>query len=206
MYKVYFDNRVIVFSTHYEGINSKDEQVSYCKNKKSFDNAYDIFINTPAIAQFFIITENPKKLFKYLKQKFIIIKAAGGLVLNTKGELLAIKRNNYWDLPKGKIEKGEKKKVAAIREVEEECGISGLEIMEKIAETYHTYLLKNKMIFKTTYWYKMLYAGNQLLVPQVEEGIIEAKWIDKNGIPEITEQTFESLKPLFTSVLTGNKY
>ena len=53
-----------------------------------------------------------------------LIEAAGGLVKNENGDYLFIYRNDKWDLPKGKIEKDEKTKVAAVREVEEECGIA----------------------------------------------------------------------------------
>ena len=44
------------------------------------------------------------------------INAAGGLVENGNGEYLMIKRKGYWDLPKGKIEKGENDEDGALRE------------------------------------------------------------------------------------------
>jgi len=37
-----------------------------------------------------------------------LIEAAGGVVLNSKREVLWILRNGIWDLPKGKVESGEK--------------------------------------------------------------------------------------------------
>ncbi|ULT24020.1 NUDIX domain-containing protein [Sphingobacterium sp. E70] len=62
-------------------------------------------------------------VFQNLKSKLKIIKAAGGLVKNGDGDYLFIYRLGKWDLPKGKVEDNEKMKEAAVREVEEECGI-----------------------------------------------------------------------------------
>ena len=36
---------------------------------------------------------------------------------------LFILRNVVWDIPKGKLEKGETPELAAVREIEEECGL-----------------------------------------------------------------------------------
>jgi len=58
-------------------------------------------------------------------------------------------------LPKGKLEKGESVEECAIREVEEECGISNLMIENELATTYHIFERKQKIIFKITYWFLM---------------------------------------------------
>jgi len=197
MYKIYFDNRVIKILAKNELSNLNDEHVLFCKSKKSFDNAYHLFLIDLSISEIFITCNNPEKIFKYLKSKFSPIKAAGGIVINKSGKLLVIKRNGFWDLPKGKIEKTEGKKIAGLREVEEECGISGMEIESKAEKTYHTYKFKGKYLFKTTYWYVMRYNGDEELLPQIEEGITEVKWINKVDINSILDETFESLKELF---------
>ena len=44
---------------------------------------------------------------KNLESQFRVVEAAGGFVLNEHGSLLVMKRRGVWDLPKGKIEKGE---------------------------------------------------------------------------------------------------
>ncbi len=132
-----------------------------------------------------------------LRSKYSTVKAAGGIVLNKNSELLIIKRNGLWDLPKGKIEKGERKKIAAIREVEEECGISGLNLVSKIGKTFHTYQFRGEDVFKITYWFLMDYSGDEKLIPQIEEDITEVKWITKSEINSLLSQTYESLKPLF---------
>ena len=86
--------------------------------------------------------ERSKELFF---KNFKIISAAGGLVLNPKKEVLLIYRNNIWDLPKGWIEKNESIETAAIREVEEECGIFNLKIIKPLTTTYHIYNLSNSL-------------------------------------------------------------
>ena len=171
-----------------------------CKSKKSFDNAYHKFINNQEIERLNIACPRPAVLFKHFKKKFKIIKAAGGAVINANSDLLIIKRNGLWDLPKGKIEKGETKKVAAIREVQEECGIQEIYITSRIGKTYHTYQLKGEEILKITYWYKMSYTGNKNPKPQLEEDITEAKWISKNEIPNVMENTYKNLLEVFKEI------
>ncbi|MBK9671561.1 MAG: NUDIX domain-containing protein [Bacteroidetes bacterium] len=70
------------------------------------------------------------------------IEAAGGIVKNKQGQLLFIFRHGKWDLPKGKIEKGENEQDAALREVEEECGIAELTLQKKLTTTFHTTILR----------------------------------------------------------------
>ena len=68
------------------------------------------------------------KFWKAFETAHIHIEAAGGLVVNAAGKLLVIERLGVWDLPKGKLESGETAQVAALREIEEECGISNHKI------------------------------------------------------------------------------
>ena len=49
---------------------------------------------------------------------FNIIKAGGGVVNNNKNQILFIYRLKRWDLPKGKLDKGETIRECAEREVE----------------------------------------------------------------------------------------
>ena len=121
-------------------------------------------------------TDDLKLMWKTFKSLFKVIKAAGGLIENPDQEVLWIYRRGSWDLPKGKIEKGEKKKEAAVREVQEETGIKEVAIVSKLPTTYHTYRLKSgKRILKKSYWYFMQ-APKQSLVAQTEEDIELAEW------------------------------
>jgi 8-oxo-dGTP pyrophosphatase MutT (NUDIX family) len=122
-----------------------------------------------------------------------VIEAAGGLVYNLAGELLMIYRLGKWDLPKGKIEQGEVVAEAAVREVEEECGITAPKIVEALPNTYHTYRLKGQEIFKRTYWYKMKYQGPEKLKPQVEEDISEARWCKPAEVKTNLQNTYGNI-------------
>jgi ADP-ribose pyrophosphatase YjhB (NUDIX family) len=139
--------------------------------------------------------EQLKKLFF---KHFTIIEAAGGIVQNPKKELLFIHRLGKWDLPKGKMEKGEKPAECALREVEEETGVNGLELKNKVGETYHTYDEFGKHILKISYWYYMTCSSAQALVPQTEENITEVKWISTKNIKEPVANTYPSIKDILS--------
>ena len=144
-----------------------------------------------------LIDKDPKTQFKAVKKQCILIKAAGGLVENNKGEVLFIFRNKKWDLPKGKVEKEEKVKIAAVREVEEECGVKIEKRKELLCKTYHIYEMNGKVILKRTSWYNMEVKGSPKLIPQKEEGITSASWVNETGIKSKVKNTY----PLIVEVL-----
>lgn len=128
---------------------------------------------------------------------FNIIEAAGGIVINAEGNYLFIQRLGYWDLPKGKIDPGETIENAALREVEEECGIDGLTITTSAGQTFHTYEHKGWDVLKVTHWFIMRSSFNGTLVPQTEEGITEVRWLDKAEIEQIVlPKTYISIAEL----------
>ncbi len=130
-----------------------------------------------------------------LKKDYTIIKAAGGLVLKS-GEVLMIQRLKKWDLPKGKLDKGEKPKEAAVREVEEECNIK-VRLGKKICLTWHTYKQNGKRILKKTYWYKMYCVDDSKMKPQVEESIEATEWINEKELREAFYNTYPSIRDVF---------
>lgn len=150
-----------------------------------------------SVSEFYLYNSDIKELWKEFKWFFKIEKAAGGLVENEKGEILFIYRFDKWDLPKGKIEKGERKKEAAIREVAEECGISGLEIIEKLQKTYHIFQRKGRETLKVSYWYKMRSGYKGELTPQVEEGITEVVFKNKLEVEKALKNTYGNIQLLF---------
>ena len=142
---------------------------------------------------YIFLTKNPKETFKRLKKDCNIIKAAGGLVQSVNGNYLFIFRNKKWDLPKGKLEEGENMKETAVREVEEECGIKVFKREEKLCKTYHVYPMGANLVIKKTNWYKMKVKGEPKLIPQKEEGIDKAVWLDKKEIGPVLKNTYPSI-------------
>ena len=124
---------------------------------------------------------------------------------NETGEWLFIFRNGKWDLPKGKVEKKEAITKAAIREVEEECGIGKLTIIKELPTTYHTYYMEERAILKRTYWFEMLCKDTSVLIPQLEEGITDVKWLSKKQLRQVLENTYESVKDVMKEIENSNQ-
>ncbi|MEP6677483.1 MAG: NUDIX domain-containing protein [Ferruginibacter sp.] len=141
-----------------------------------------------------LLHEDLNSLKKAFFKHFIIIQAAGGLVSNEKKEMLLIFRNGKWDLPKGKLEKGEALETCAVREVEEETGLKDIQLKSFLTTTYHTYNDFGKNILKESHWYKMNCPSQQQLIPQTEEGITEIKWVAKKELKHYMNNTFPSIK------------
>ncbi|HRG18736.1 MAG TPA: NUDIX domain-containing protein [Flavobacterium lutivivi] len=138
-----------------------------------------------------------KVILKKLKEKIPVAKAGGGLVYNKKGEVLFIFRNGKWDLPKGGIEKNEDIEHTAIREVEEETGVSELKIVKKLQKTYHVFRRNGKFKLKVTHWFEMTSSYEGTLTPQEKEGIEKAVWLKPEEIPVALKNSYENIKLLF---------
>jgi 8-oxo-dGTP pyrophosphatase MutT (NUDIX family) len=194
MYKVYFGNRTIFLTTQFDKYYKKYNGL-FVKYLNEIQLAYvmELFRNIKEIKNVFIIHYDLEKIFNEFKTFFNLVEAAGGLVYNSKGQVLVIRRRGLWDLPKGKMESGESPDKCAIREVEEECSIDSLQIKDLLDITYHSYFQEGSMMLKKTYWYKMHHEGESNLAPQTEEDITEVKWVDPEDLPEITKNTYPSI-------------
>lgn len=145
----------------------------------------------------FLYHSDLKELWKKFKDNFKIERAAGGLIKNDKGDNLFIFRLNKWDLPKGKIEKGESKKEAAIREVIEECGLQGVTIKKKLPKTYHIFQRNGCETLKITQWYLMKTDFSGTLIPQTEEDITEVAFMNNINTSKALLNTYGNIKLLF---------
>lgn len=202
MVKVFSLNKTICLTSNLMDYQQKPDTVLVrIHSLDELQMMYDELVTKNHFLEVYYYHENEKLLLANFSMAFKVIEAAGGLVKNKKGEYLFIFRNGKWDLPKGKIEKGEGIKEAAIREVEEECGIGKLKIGKELESTYHTYELNGKSILKRTYWFEMSCADESKLVPQIEEGITEVKWLSKNDLQQVFENTFESIKEVLKGIL-----
>ncbi len=120
--------------------------------------------------------ENFEDLLTQFKKKFTVIKAGGGLVHDAKKQVLLIFRKGKWDLPKGKLDKGESMEECAVREVKEETGLEKLLLQQPLNITYHTYHEFTKHVLKETQWYLMQGSSAEVLQPQTTEDIAECRW------------------------------
>lgn len=141
------------------------------------------------------------KVFKSLLQSLTIIKAAGGLVRNGEGKFLFIHRLGKWDLPKGKVEVNEKMRTAAVREVEEECGIKVDYLGDKLTTSYHMYVMRGKTVLKQTNWYNMGVNKSPVLIPQLEEDITEAVWFEKNELKPLLQNTYPLIAQIIDEII-----
>ena len=146
-----------------------------------------------------------EKLKKAFFKNFTPIEAAGGIVQNDKKEILFIFRLGKWDLPKGKVEKHEDIADTAIREVEEETGVTNLKMKKKIGETYHTYDAFGKHFIKTTHWFYLTCSSKQTVKPQTEEDITAIEWVKPSEINKPLENTYPSIKDILNSFLPKEK-
>ena len=122
------------------------------------------------------------------------VDAAGGVVMNEEGKVLMIYRRGKWDLPKGKRDDGEDIAYCALREVSEETGLKKLELGDKVCDTFHVYAQNNQNLIKCTTWYKMLGTNKEALIPQKEENILEAKWIEEKELAPVVFKSYEAIK------------
>ena len=151
--------------------------------------------NIKKLEEITFIVKDYNAVIDDIKKDYTIIKAAGGLVLN-EGEVLMIWRLKKWDLPKGKLDKGEKPKKAAVREVEEECNVK-VKLGKKICHTWHTYKQNGRRILKKTYWYRMYCVDDTHMKPQLEENIEETKWMNETELKEALYNTYPSIRDVF---------
>ena len=176
--------------------NSRSKDVSWVdvKNRVEMHSVIEKWVEQDNPQDFILGGYDAKKIFKDVKNYFKYVQAAGGLVTNQKNQFLFIKRLGVWDLPKGKMEKNEKPKICALREVAEETGISGITITEKLPATYHIYFQDEQFFLKKTDWYRMKTEDTEEPTPQAEENITAAVWLDKRESQDALSQSYRSLK------------
>lgn len=143
------------------------------------------------------LAELKKAFFK----KFTLVLAAGGLVLNEHNQVMLIHRRGKWDLPKGKLEKGEQLEACAVREVEEETGLRNVILESPLTITWHTYQEGTKFILKESHWYRMKVTGNQVPVPQAEEEIAETVWADVSALAPYISGAYPSIRDVLEAGL-----
>ncbi len=195
---VYFDHKKIVFlpKSHETG-SSEAIQIMDSVNRDQF-----IAFTQDEIGDLYCLADDPTRCFGSFKECFYLLNAAGGLVVNNRGQWLFIYRNDRWDLPKGLVEAGEDTARAAIREVREECGINAIEIIKTLQVTCHVYPIeRDKWALKETQWYLMRALADEELKPQLAEGIKVAAWRNPKKMNDVLENTYGNIKELIEHCL-----
>ncbi|UHO39435.1 NUDIX domain-containing protein [Chryseobacterium capnotolerans] len=191
MYKVFVNEKKLLISKHPEELEKKLGYESFT----TLEIALDLLENT-SVTELNVYGENIDEIWQEFQKLFRIIEAAGGLVINPEDDMLFIRRLGKWDLPKGKMEKGESREESAVREIEEETGLRDVELVQFINTTYHIYIERNgDKILKCTHWFEMNFNGEDTSKPQIEEGITEVAWKNTTQIEdEVFPSTFQNIK------------
>lgn len=181
MYKIYINEKPLIFISEQETDNFKGKTGillnRYPGKSKFLLNYIDMMEKGMGYDAIVLYDENSKKIYKDLKKIAQPIRAAGGVVINEKGELLVILRKGKWDLPKGQIAAGETRKIAAEREIKEETGILKLNVGKKAGKTLHIFRRNKKRYLKISHWYYMS-ARKAKLYPERREMITKAEWME----------------------------
>ncbi len=203
-YKVFFNDCLLSISTPDQALGGVCKEVIIRPDRSIISELISQF-ETSGIHSYCVCCEDPDAFFNLFISFYQIIEAAGGIVRHPSGKYLFIKRFGKWDLPKGKIEKGESPSNAALREVKEECGIENLKILNELPSTYHTYKLEGNRVIKRTWWFAMDYFGDLATIPQTEEGISEATWLVPSQFDVVLENTYRSIAELIGDVSWGSE-
>jgi 8-oxo-dGTP pyrophosphatase MutT (NUDIX family) len=202
MHKVFINNHPLVFQDIYKETPRPNGLQILSDSEFSLNDVIGKFDN-PDFKGLIYLSTSPDEAWTQFTSKYILSEAAGGVVRNDDKEILVIYRKKFWDLPKGKLDYNESPENAAVREVKEECGLKEVILDNFLTKTFHTYTEKNKFILKKTHWYTMTAPGEQLLVPQAEEDIEKAKWMDRIKIEEkVFSKTYLSIKEVLEKYFT----
>jgi 8-oxo-dGTP pyrophosphatase MutT (NUDIX family) len=205
MYKIFYEQRALIFPN----IEEKDLIVDATSTQLETYEVEKIhnFLRQWLVVSFqddvVIDKVSPEVLSAALCRTFRMAPAAGGVVLCDR-QFAAIERHGIPDLPKGHIEKGEDAATAAIREVEEETGLTGLKIVRQLPSSWHCYLFEDEWRLKQTSWFLMTATDASQTAPQLEEDITEVtllgeydlEWFLKNTYRSIADTLSDSLKSI----------
>jgi len=193
MYKVFVNERPLILTNN---ITETKAENCYLLNEDAIMSAIDALVKKK-LKKAYIYHPNAEEILKKFTAKIALEVAAGGVVTNKKGKVLFIYRNDKWDIPKGKLDEGETIEECALREVEEETGVTGLKIENYLRTTYHVFKRKGKYMLKEVHWYAMKTDYTGKLKPEKSEGIEKVKWKGPAKIKKDLENSYTNIKLLF---------
>jgi 8-oxo-dGTP pyrophosphatase MutT (NUDIX family) len=198
MIKIFFNDRLLAITDDWAQCSS-DANAIGCKITKKSDipPIIDYFLGNTQPPAVYLVVDYPQEALAAMKELFVYLEAAGGMVWNAAGEVLMIFRQNRWDLPKGHREAGESLEETALREVAEECGLHDLQLHRPITDTYHLYYDNGRWCMKSTRWFTMYYYGSAPPIPQTVEGITRAEWIPVHALSALLTDVYASICEVF---------
>lgn len=207
MYVIYINDRPLILresaAASPYGDTAPDTHLvaRYSGKRKSLLNYADTLEKgSQKVTSIELLSDDLNDLWQDFQSHYKWVEAAGGLVTHARRqEQLFIFRRGFWDLPKGKLDEGEDRAEAALREVEEETGLRQLTLGDALPTTYHTYRTRSHRILKPTYWFHMSTEQDEL-VPETEEDIELAEWRSIQSVLEADGPIYENLRALLLSV------
>lgn len=200
--KIYFNNKPLILTTDAKSyIATHTIAAGYMGFTGAFPRNYRLafeHMEKPRSLGAIIEDVSPQSLKKELYSLYTPIDAGGGIVVNEDGAVLMIYRRGKWDLPKGKRDDGEDIAECALREVSEETGLQQLQLGDKICDTYHIYSQNKENLLKCTSWYRMQGTNKDILSPQKEENIQEARWVAEKDMGPIVYKSYEAIREVLT--------
>jgi 8-oxo-dGTP pyrophosphatase MutT (NUDIX family) len=194
MYKVFFNERIVLLTNDFiRNFQIKHGLFYKYRNVSELKELLDFYWDLKQIETLFVFHYDIEEIRERFKSCFQQIYAGGGLIRNSEGKYLVMKRRGKWDLPKGKVNKNETIEDAAMREVTEETGLKEIAINAPLMATYHCYYIDDQKILKRTSWYDMLYTGSDIPIPEADEDITEIKWLRKEELKSITGNTYPAI-------------
>lgn len=197
MYKVFVNDNPVYFGNKHTKLEGFDIQNF---NSSTIPKLIEELMEN-SNKKYLIVCDNLEQDWIDFCSFFEVRPAAGGVVINDKNEILWIYRFDKWDLPKGHVEEGESIEETAIREVEEECGVSGLTLKKELPTTYHIYMHKGRYVLKKSHWFLMDISFTGKLIPQEEEGITKVIFKNIGDSQKCLSNTYENIKLLLTDYL-----
>ncbi|MBM1108013.1 NUDIX domain-containing protein [Aurantibacter crassamenti] len=193
MYKVFVNERPLVLTNN---LSDTGDHKYFLLNEESIQEAITS-LRKGKLSEAYIYHPNQEEILKKFTKRIPLVVAAGGVVTNKEGKVLFIYRNDKWDLPKGKLDKGESIETCAIREVMEETGVKDLRIENFLRTTYHVFKNNGVDTLKEVHWFAMKTYYEGKLKGEKKEGIHKVKWKGPVKIKEALENSFANIRILF---------
>lgn len=128
--------------------------------------------------------------------------SAGGIVLNPQGAVLVVNQHgNSWSLPKGHIDPGEDALAAARREIDEETGVSELDLVRPLGSYKRPRIGRHggddPSEQKTLHFF--LFRTRQTKLAPRDPAHPEARWVDRSRVAALL--THERDRQFFLEIL-----